>query len=395
MAYSKQVPAAARTLRLLETLATAPDGLSAGELAARLALSRSTLFALLNTLKARRYVEQDRGRGHYRVGPALWTLIPARRRGLEPLIEAFRADVELAALPETVALAWLDGGEAVIVAQTDPPRRVRVVFKPGERFLAHANAAGLVLLAGLPPTAVAALLPPKTENIAAAVQRIQTEGLAQTTADDVVTIACPVCPDGTRPAAALLAGAPAFRCRQTEIAALEHALRQGAARLSYRLGAPVYRPYGWAAGQPLGPTQPLERAEIEQFLRGAWGARLACVRRDGTPHVVPVWYEWDGQYLWVTASPNAFWKAYITGSNRVSVTVDEPWPPLRRALIIGRAEPVPEAGVRGGLAGLRRRLARRYLGQGADRRAEFNRTAGWEAFRIVPHKVTGRQGLGT
>ena len=35
--------------------------------------------------------------------------------------------------------------------------------------------------------------------------------------------------------------------------------------------------------------------DVEEFLRGAQVAALSTVRPDGRPHVVPVWYEWDGK----------------------------------------------------------------------------------------------------
>ncbi|MEZ4593784.1 MAG: helix-turn-helix domain-containing protein [Chloroflexota bacterium] len=77
MDYSKQVPAAERTLNILEALSGALDGLSATELLERLDdMSRSGLFALLNTLKARSYVEQSDSRGMKPAWPALWALLP-------------------------------------------------------------------------------------------------------------------------------------------------------------------------------------------------------------------------------------------------------------------------------------------------------------------------------
>jgi hypothetical protein len=56
---------------------------------------------------------------------------------------------------------------------------------------------------------------------------------------------------------------------------------------------------------------------------------------------------------------------------------------------------VDVADVPGGLAGLRRRLAVRYLGKGADKQAGLSETDGWTAFRVVPDRMHGRQGLGT
>jgi DNA-binding IclR family transcriptional regulator len=392
MAYAKYVPAAERTLQLLEVLSAATHGLTAAELIARLHVSRSSLFALLHTLKARHYVEQEDRR--YRLGPALWTLVPGHEHGLGPLISAFHNDVELGLLAETVALVWLDGADTVVIAQRESPQPVRVVFRPGERRPASLTAAGLILLAGLPANTLQMHLAHQVHDLMPRLSPILTTGWTETRHDDLVELAAPICVDGIQPVAALLVTIPAFRALPEPLTALVQPLRQAAARLSYRLGAPVYQPYGWASSAPLGPTIPLSRADVEQFLQGPWSARLACIRRDGSPHVVPVWYEWAHRCLWVTASPDASWRTYMAAGKQISLSVDEPWPPLRRACIAGHAEPVANADIPGGLVGLRRRLATRYLGQGAATRAEFRQIHGWQAFRIVPHKITGLQGLG-
>ena len=85
---------------------------------------------------------------------------------------------------------------------------------------------------------------------------------------------------------------------------------------------------------------------------------------------------------------------YVIAKN-VSVTIDEPWPPLRRAFIVGEAELIPEEAVPGGLSGLRKRLALRYLGQGADKQIQLMDSERWEAVRIRPLRITGQQGLGS
>lgn len=392
MAYAKHVPAAERTLRLLEVLSTSSSGFTAADLAARLAISRSSLFALLNTLKTRHYVEQEDS--HYRLGPAVWALLPGRQQGLRPITDAFQNDVELGMLAETVALAWLDGTETVILAQREGSQPVRAVFRPGERRPAAGTAAGRILLAGLPPNTLHMHLPQQVHDLLPSLAPIHTTGWAESRQGDTLELAAPICADGIQPAAALLSIIPAFRASPEMLSALAPALRQAAVRLSYRLGAPVYQPYGWASSEPLGPTTPLNHADVEQFLQGPWSARLACVRHDGTPHVIPVWYEWTNRCLWIAASPEASWKTCLAAGNQVSLTVDEPWPPLRRAFIAGYAEAVANADIPGGVAGLRRRLATRYLGQGAASRAEFQQIQGWQAFRITPQKITGLQGLG-
>ena len=386
MDYSKQVPAAERTLNILEALSSAPDGLSATELLAQLDVSRSGLLALLNTLKARHYVAQSDSRSKYQLGPALWTLLPQQKPGLEPLIAAFEAEMAQSELTETAVLFWLARQETVLLAQREGAQRVRAVFRLGQRDLAENSPGGRLLLAGLPPDS-------RTEQTAV-FDQIRQEGSAIQETGETLDIACPICADGIQPVAALQVSLPTFRSQPELKDRLKKQVQQTAARISFRLGAAVYQPYGWAVGEPIGPNRALSQAEIEQFLQGPWGARMACVRQDGTPHVLPLWYEWDGRFFWVAASPGAQWKQVIDESDDVSLTIDEPWPPLRRAFVVGTAKAILAPDIPGGLAGLRQRLAVRYLGQGAAQQPELCQTDGWAAVCITPQRISGQQGLG-
>ncbi len=386
MDYSKQVPAAERTLNILEALSSAADGLTANELLNRLDdVSRSGLFALLNTLKARSYVEQSDSRGKYQLGPALWALLPQKSPGLEPLIGAFDSEMAHADLPETAVLLWLDRQETVLLAQREGAQRVRAVYRLGQRDDAESSPGGRLLLAGLPN---------KVAQQTAVFNQFHNEGAATQETAETIDIACPICADGVQPVAALQVSLPTFRSMPETVARLKKQLQQAAARISYRLGAAVYQPYGWASGEPIGPNRTLIQSEIEHFLQGPWSARLACVRADGTPHVLPLWYEWDGRYFWLAASPGAQWKQVVEETGHVSLTIDEPWPPLRRAFVVGQAKLVDELQVPGGLAGLRQRLAVRYLGQGAGQQPELCQTDGWHAVQITPQRISGQQGLG-
>jgi DNA-binding IclR family transcriptional regulator len=386
MDYSKQVPAAERTLNILEVLSSAPDGLSATELLERLDdMSRSGLFALLNTLKARSYVEQSDSRGKYQLGPALWALLPQQSLGLEPLITAFTTEMAQVDLGETAVLLWLDRQETVLLAQREGINRVRAVYRLGQRDEAASSPGGRLLLAGLPN---------QVAQQTAVFNQFRSEGAATQQTAETLDIACPICADGVQPSAALQVSLPLFRAQPEAVASLKKQVQQAASRISFRLGAAVYQPYGWAVGEPIGPNRALSQSEIEQFLQGPWSARLACVRADGTPHVLPLWYEWDGRSFWVAASPGAQWKQVVDETGRVSLTIDEPWPPLRRAFVVGQAHTVTAAAVPGGLAGLRQRLAVRYLGQGADQQPELCQIEGWTAVQITPQRLTGQQGLG-
>ncbi|WP_420628167.1 pyridoxamine 5'-phosphate oxidase family protein [Candidatus Leptofilum sp.] len=386
MDYSKQVPAAERTLNILEALSAAPDGMSATELLAQLdGISRSGLFALLNTLKARSYVEQRGSRGKYRLGSALWALLPRQAPGLEPLITAFETEMGLINLAETAVLLWLDRNETVLLAQREGIHRVRAIYRLGQRERAESSPGGRLLLAGLPE---------KVAQQTAVFTQFRTEGTATQETAETIELACPICADGVQPIAAVQVSVPVFRGEPTAVTEIKKLVQQAAARISFRLGATVYQPYGWAINEQIGPNRALSQTEIEQFLRGPWRARLACVRADGTPHVLPLWYEWDGRSFWVAASPGAQWKQVVAESSQVSLTIDEPWPPLRRAFVVGAARAVAGSQVQGGLAGLRQRLAVRYLGQGADQQPELCQIEGWTAVQITPQRISGQQGLG-
>ncbi len=157
-----------------------------------------------------------------------------------------------------------------------------------------------------------------------------------------------------------------------------------AARLSYRLGAPFYAPYRAEPQPELHPAGPLDDAAIGTFLQGPWAARLACLRPDGRPHVIPVWQEWDGEAFSVIAWQGSQWADYVLHNPNVSLTVDEPWPPLRRVVSRGQAVPVEESA---DLAPLLSRLARRYLGQPLPAGRVLR------AFRIRPETLRGWQGI--
>lgn len=376
--YSQQVPAAERTLTLLELLGDSPDGLTSAEILDAIGGSRSGLYALLNTLRSRDYLESEGGR--HRLGPALWALLPHRPPVLDELLDAFRDETAGSPTGETLALAWPERESIVIVVESPPERVVRAAYRMGSRRPDDGPDA-LVIRAGEADD---------TETL----REVRRSGMASVSTDELVEIAAPVCRDGVRPTAAVLAGIPSSRASTAALEVVEAGVRSLAARLSYRLGALSYQPYGQATADPVGPTRELDTGELDEFLQGLWGAQLACVRADGTPHVVPLWYEWDGEAIWLAASPGASWRAHIAENPRVSITLDEPWPPLRRAFASGTAIEVDERDIPGGIAGLRRRLAVRYLGAGADRRLELSDADGWVAVKIEPERLHGRQGLG-
>ncbi len=363
-------PSVERALFLLETLLQQPQGADISDMLSRVDISRSSLFVLLNTLKTLGYVDQAEKRGRYRAGPRLlaWqggaSLLPA------DLLTAFYHEAESSGLEETLALfVPVSEGEALALGQVEGPREVRSVFEAGQR-LPVFSAAGQIFQT---PISV----------------EIQAQGFCLNRRGDALDVAFPICRDGVLPNAVLLLSAPAFRWDETAAERVLPALREMSARLSYRLGAPHYSPWRSEAQTELGETLPLTEPQILALLKAPWAARLACVRPDGAPHVVPVWHEWDGQAFHVLAWKGSRWGEYLSANPQVSLTVDEPFLPLRRISAQGIARPEFES-TDPQLGKLLARLSRRYLGQNlaASLAPQVERS-----FLITPSALRGWQGI--
>jgi len=84
--------------------------------------------------------------------------------------------------------------------------------------------------------------------------------------------------------------------------------------------------------------------ERETFLRGERTCRVASVGGDGSPHVTPLWFVWDGASLWLTSIVRSQRWTDLQRDGRVSVIVDtgHDFMELRGVEIKGRAEVVGE-----------------------------------------------------
>ncbi len=364
------VPAAQRTLGLLELLLAHPGGMTPQDMQARLGISRSTLFALLQTLRSLGYVEQASPRGRYKPGPRLLAWRRSTPAGPQDLITAFYQESAETHLQDTLLLTVLSRAELLVLAQQEGRTRVRAVFSPGERLPAQGSAAGAVLAPDPDPA-------------------VRQQGWAARQRDHVVELALPLCPDGHTPTAALVLVAPLSQKSLPDLQPHLTDLQYLAAHISYRLGAVEYRPFHRPPLPGVEALTPMEPEEIDAFLQGPWPARLACLREDGTPHVVPVWQEWYGQAFFVLAWQDSQWAAYLQANPRVSLTVDEPWPPLKRVTAWGEAVLLPPGDLPGGVASLLERLSRRYLGYPLSPAHAVE----WQVFRIQPQRIRGWRGL--
>jgi PPOX class probable F420-dependent enzyme len=83
------------------------------------------------------------------------------------------------------------------------------------------------------------------------------------------------------------------------------------------------------------PAQIPER--VQDLLR--WDkkafATLALVRRDGTPHVSPVWFDWDGERLIINTARGRVKDRILRRHPVVSLSIMDPQDPYRYVLLSG------------------------------------------------------------
>ena len=108
--------------------------------------------------------------------------------------------------------------------------------------------------------------------------------------------------------------------------------------------------------------------EIDAFLAAERTCRVATAGADGRPHVVPLWFAWDGRALWLTSLVRSQRWTDLARDPRVAVVVDtgDAYGELRGVEISGTATPVGDV-PRGTadvpeLAEPERLFARKYAG---------------------------------
>jgi PPOX class probable F420-dependent enzyme len=84
------------------------------------------------------------------------------------------------------------------------------------------------------------------------------------------------------------------------------------------------------------------RPSVEAALREDPVAWLSSVQRDGRPHVVPVWFHWDGERILAFSKPNARKVENLRDQPSVMLAVGTPGPDFQVELIEATAE-IPEA----------------------------------------------------
>ena len=359
-----------RALTIIELFLSNPDGLTPQEILDETEISRSTLFSLLKSLKELGYLNQNEARGRYLPGSRLISWSGNTLPSFQTLLNAFQQETYQQDFDETIALAVPTPNGIITLAQVESKQKIRAVYTIGEPLPASSAAQQIFTNSGS--------------------QSIKQQGYALGSLDDEYELAFPICQDGINTTAFLLLNAPAYRwLPETLLNKWQDPLRFMAARLSYRLGALSYTPFQYQQQTDLRKTASLDKNQINQFLQGPWAARLACIRPDGNPHVIPVWQEWDGENFYILAWQGSQWADFIRKNPQVSLTIDEPWQPLRRIVARGEAAALPDNNQDLKTA-LISRLTKRYLGQSAPMLFEQQVDT---IFRIKPDSIKGWTGI--
>jgi DNA-binding IclR family transcriptional regulator len=151
------VPALEKANDVLLTISEQPSGLKLIELSKRLAINKSSMFSLLNTMETLDWVVRESD-GTYSLGSKLGYIGNAFFKQFS-LIDRFRkeASVTKHVIQETIQLAKLEQHEVLYLAKEEMPSPVRMASEPGKKLPAHATALGKAILAWHDPDMVRGL----------------------------------------------------------------------------------------------------------------------------------------------------------------------------------------------------------------------------------------------
>jgi DNA-binding IclR family transcriptional regulator len=247
-----KVKSADRTILIIEAIAEKKEGLSHGDISQFLNIPKSSLTSLLSTLVDRDYVVFDKATRHYLLGPQLLRLA-GRYLERMALVQLGRPIVReiTGSTDESAEIAIRSGPDIVIVCKEDCTRPLKMVIQIGDRAPLYATAAGKAILANLSDdeqeeylySARLKEITAKTtidiDKLRRELKIIQSGAIAYSREEfneGIIAMATPILAPGNRVAGSIVVPVPALRFSPQKEAAIEKALRQGAAALSDRLG---------------------------------------------------------------------------------------------------------------------------------------------------------------
>lgn len=138
----------------------------------------------------------------------------------------------------------------------------------------------------------------------------------------------------------------------------------------------------------------LTKQEIKAFLGGPIAARLATVKPDGSPYVVPIWQYFNGNAMYFIPRMRSAFVRNIQADPRVCVSCALDQAPSTRVILEGSAE-ILEGPVimKGRTLRIARNMATRYAGKGGTEYLEMTRDRPRYLIKLVPVKITSWEGV--
>ncbi len=114
---------------------------------------------------------------------------------------------------------------------------------------------------------------------------------------------------------------------------------------------------------------------------------IATLRRDGSPHAVPVWHRFDGESILVWTEKHRVWVNNVNRDGRVAFSVQDDSPPFAALVMRGTATATDRLGDSGLEAA--KDISRRYLSEDeVDGYVESYWPKLHTFVRIVPETIT-------
>ena len=143
----------------------------------------------------------------------------------------------------------------------------------------------------------------------------------------------------------------------------------------------------------------MSKKEIRKFLmQGTFTGKLATVKKDGSSHIVPIWFVLDGgnksggrrkgedDDIIFTTDGTSVKAKNIQRDNRVSICVDDQTPPFSFVIVYGTAK--IHHCKQSELFRFATKIAQRYMGKGnAELYGRRNSTEGEVLVRIKPTRI--------
>ncbi|HAL47332.1 MAG: TIGR03618 family F420-dependent PPOX class oxidoreductase [SAR202 cluster bacterium] len=127
--------------------------------------------------------------------------------------------------------------------------------------------------------------------------------------------------------------------------------------------------------------------DVSDYLDQSKVGVIATMRRDGSPHAVPVWYQYDGESILVWTEKNRAWVKNVQRDGRVAFSVQDDSPPFAALVLRGTvtvADRLDDSGLKAA-----KDICRRYLN---DDEVDGYVDPYWPRLhtfvRIVPEKIT-------